>query len=189
MISQVEERALEESPSSVARDFIGSGVDASTLPKNSIRELLPSPTIGVSILVATVVAAIYFVSASRRNSKISSEVGGKSVKAMKELGDIYYSPYSRVQFMSSPQNRIEKRVNSRLSPPRVELLAEYFPGEMSSSDRSIISRVSEYENIARTYERRSRRGNKHTMHTKLWLHQWPSKLLNIISMNTDVLGS
>ena len=77
MISQVEERALEESPSSAARDFIGSRVDASTLPKNSVRELLPSPTIGLSILVATALAAIYFASASRRNSKISSEVGGK----------------------------------------------------------------------------------------------------------------
>ena len=69
------------------------------------------------------------------------------------------SPYSRVQFMSSPQNRIEKRVNSRISPPRVELIAEYFPGEISSSDRSIISRASAYDNIARTYERRSRRGD------------------------------
>lgn len=42
MISQVEERALEESPSSAVGDFIGSGVDASTLPKNTVRELLPS---------------------------------------------------------------------------------------------------------------------------------------------------
>lgn len=159
MISQVEERALKESPSSAAKDFIVSGLDASTLPKSSVRELLPSATIGLSILVATALAAIYFVSSSRRNSKISSEVEGKSLKVTKEPADIYHSPYSRVQFISSPQNRIEKRVNSRLSPPRVELLAEYFPAEMSSSDRSIISRASAYDNIARTYERRSRRGN------------------------------
>lgn len=153
MISQIEESALEESSSSAAKDFNGSGVDTSTLPKSSVRELLPSATIGLSILAATALAAIYFVSASRRNSKISSEVGGKSVKATKKPGDIY-SPYSRVQFISTPQNRIEKRVNSRLSPPHVELLAEYFPAEMSSSDRA-----SAYDNIAQTYERRSRRGN------------------------------
>lgn len=83
MISQVEERALKESPSSVAKDFIGSGIDASTLRKNSLRELLPSETIDLLILVATALAAIYFVSSSRRNYKISSEVGGKSVKATK----------------------------------------------------------------------------------------------------------
>lgn len=54
----------------------------------------------------------------------------------------------------------EKHVNSRISPTCVELHVEYFLEKMSSTGRSIINWASAYENISRTYERRSRRGNK-----------------------------
>ncbi|GLJ30431.1 hypothetical protein SUGI_0602300 [Cryptomeria japonica] len=148
----------KESSLTAAEDSKGSEVQTSEIPRRNPRGLLPTGTRAVlSILVASVIAATYLVYASRKRSKIPREVVAdkptveffakkESEKEIRPTLERMERTYSPVHFPSSRNY------------PHVQLLAEYHPEEVSSSDKSM-SRINTPEKSVQMYERRFRKGN------------------------------
>ncbi|KAH9301071.1 hypothetical protein KI387_012654, partial [Taxus chinensis] len=152
----------KESPLFSGEHSKASEVQVSAIGRRDARDLLPIGTKSVlSIIVAAVIAAIFFASASRKRGKISGKVVAEKpnvefiAKKVPQRDNCYYSPppeptektYSGMHFSSS-----------NISPPQVQFLAEYLPEEVSSSDRNT-RRMNAQENSFQTYERRFRKGN------------------------------